>query len=403
MNILRTIASMDPATGGPCQGIRNSIPELKKLGVRNEVVCQDDPDAAFLSDAAFPIHAIGKGKGPWRYNPKLIPWLLKNLQRFDVVIVHGLWLYPSYAITKSVKLFKNQRSKEDQIFRVPKIFIMPHGMLDPYFQEDRSRKLKAIRNWYYWKLVESKVVNNADALLFTCEEELMLARKPFRPYNPKKEINVGYGIKKPPTLTPKMKQAFLKLCPGLNESPYFLFLSRIHEKKGVDLLVKAYLIQLKKIVESGKQFPKLVIAGPGADSSFGLKLRHMVNEDFILHENVFFAGLVLEDAKWGAYYGCEAFILPSHQENFGIVVVEALACLKPVLISDKVNIWQEINNAGAGIVKNDSLEGTLQLFESWEKMTDEEKESMQLKSKSLFEKNYTSAAAASKFLQAISE
>ena len=393
---------MDPATGGPCQGIRNSIPELKKLSVRNEVVCLDDPTADFLSDATFLIHAIGKGKGPWQYNPKLIPWLLKNLHRFDVVIMHGLWLYPSYAITKSIKIFKNQRNKEGQIFHVPKIFIMPHGMLDPYFQHDRSRRLKAIRNKYYWKFVEGNVVNNADALLFTCEEELILARKPFRPYSPKKEINVGYGIKKPPAHTLKMKQTFFKLCLGLNGSPYFLFLSRIHEKKGADLLINAYGIQLKKINKGGEQFPKLVIAGPGTDSSYGLKLQQLVKKDPVLTENIFFPGLILGDAKWGAYYGCEAFILPSHQENFGIVVVEAIACSKPVLISNKVNIWQEINNAGAGIVKDDSLEGIIQLFECWEKMADAEKKSMQLSSKSLFEKKYTSASAASQLLHVIS-
>ena len=401
MNILRIIASMDPASGGPCQGIRNSIPELKKLGVHNEVVCLDDPEAPFFSDDKFTIHAIGPGKSPWRYSAKLIPWLLKNLHRFDVIIVHGLWLYPSYAAAKSIKLFKNQRSKEDNLFHVPKIFVMPHGMLDPYFQKDRSRKLKAIRNWYYWKFIENRVVNNVDGLLFTCEAELRLARKPFRPYKPKKEINVGYGIKRPPANTLKMKQAFLKLCPGLNESPYFLFLSRIHEKKGVDLLIKAYAVQLKKAIQNGKQFPKLVIAGPGSDSSYGLKMHQLIKEDIIVQENVFFAGLVLGDEKWGAYYGCEAFILPSHQENFGIAVVEALACSRPVLISNKVNIWQEIDEAGAGIIQNDSLEGVSQLFKSWGQVEDAEKKSMQLKSKSLFEKKYTSAAAASELFHVL--
>jgi glycosyltransferase involved in cell wall biosynthesis len=62
--------------------------------------------------------------------------------------------------------------------------------------------------------------------------------------------------------------------------------------------------------------------------------------------------------KWGALRGAEAFVLPSHQENFGIAVVEALACGVPVIVSDKVNIWPEIAQDKAGIVKADTAEGT---------------------------------------------
>jgi glycosyltransferase involved in cell wall biosynthesis len=68
------------------------------------------------------------------------------------------------------------------------------------------------------------------------------------------------------------------------------------------------------------------------------------------------------DSKWGAFYGCEAFVLPSHQENFGISAVEALACDKPVLISNKVNIWREIANDEAGFVEEDTVDGTARLL-----------------------------------------
>ncbi len=393
---------MDPATGGPCQGIRNSIPELQKIGLRNEVVCLDEPSSIFLSEDLFQIHALGKGKGPWFNNPKLIPWLLKNLHRFDIVIMHGLWLYPSYAITKAIRLFKNQSLKDkNKVSHIPKVFIMPHGMLDPYFQKDPDRKLKALRNWVYWKLIENTVVNNADGLLFTCEEELHLAREPFHPYRPNKEINVGYGIKTPPPFSPKMKAAFLKLCPGIKLNSYFLFLSRIHEKKGVDLLLKAYSIQLKKELKKGCSFPKLVVAGPGLDTPYGNKILDSISKDPDLESSIYFPGLLLGDTKWGAYYGCEAFILPSHQENFGIVVAEALACSKPVLISDKVNIWREIQEAGAGIIANDTLEGVEKLFETWGTIPGEEKLSMQTKAVCCFKKNFTSEAAAIRLKQVL--
>ena len=75
---------------------------------------------------------------------------------------------------------------------------MPHGMLDPWFQRDKSRRVKAVRNWFYWWLVERGVVNAADALLFTCQQELELARTTFGGYRPKREMDVGYGIAEPP-------------------------------------------------------------------------------------------------------------------------------------------------------------------------------------------------------------
>ena len=73
-------------------------------------------------------------------------------------------------------------------------------------------------------------------------------------------------------------------------------------------------------------------------------------------------GMLSGAAKWGALYGCEAFVLPSHQENFGIAVVEALACGRPVLISDQVNIWREIVEDGAGIAEADTEEGVEKLL-----------------------------------------
>ena len=63
------------------------------------------------------------------------------------------------------------------------------------------------------------------------------------------------------------------------------------------------------------------------------------------------------EAKWGAFRAAEVFVLPSHQENFGIVVAEAMALGKPLLITDKVNIWREVEADGAGIVVKDDLEG----------------------------------------------
>jgi glycosyltransferase involved in cell wall biosynthesis len=388
MKILRVIGSMDPAHGGPCQGIRNSIPALKKLGVENEVVTLDDPSAPFLAKDPFKTHALGPAKGPWRYGSQLIPWLVDNLNRFDIVIVHGLWLYYSQAAGKAVQQYR--RSHDGNT--LPKIFVMPHGMLDPYFQRAPERRLKAIRNWFYWKLIEHKLINNADGILFTCEAELLLAREPFRPYHPKRELNVGYGIQEPPRFEPVMLEAFLKQCPQLAGKPYILFLSRVHEKKGVDLLINAYA----KVRTPDS--PTLVIAGPGMETPYGQKLIELVKQNN-LGDSVHFAGMLSGDSKWGAFYGCESFILPSHQENFGIAVVEALACGKPVLISNQVNIWREIKAEGAGIVASNTEEGTAELLKNWSQLNSYERNEMCLMARHCFEKLYAIGPAASRLLE----
>ena len=313
-------------------------------------------------------------------------------------------------------------ANSSHITRHLSLFVMPHGMLDPWFQRDKSRRVKAVRNWFYWWLVERNVVNSADALLFTCQQELALARTTFAGYRPKREINVGYGIAEPPAFEPKMQEAFAARCPDLNGRPYLLFMSRIHAKKNVAALVRAYARVrseqnkeifghgLGRIREDGSErlaadrpgenaagpvtragdgqsqqngkghgaFPDLVIAGPGWESDYGREVRGLIdvaNSNFAQSSStldlklktshsapIHAVGMLSGAAKWGALYGCEAFVLPSHQENFGIAVVEALACGKPVLISDQVNIWREIVEDGAGLVEGDTEEGVEKLL-----------------------------------------
>jgi len=386
MRLLRVIASMDPASGGPCQGIRNLVPELERLGVANEVVCLDDPASDFLVHDRFPIHALGPSKSRWCYHARLIPWLIENLPRFDAVIVHGLWLFPSHAVRKAARGLRGP---------VPRICVMPHGMLDPYFQRERSRRAKALRNWIYWKLIESKVVNEADALLFTCEQELRLAREPFRPYRPQREINVGYGIAEPPPATSALPEAFLAKCIGLGDRPYFLFLGRIHEKKGVDLLIRAFASE-----PASPTLPALVIAGP-VDSDFARAMQTLAGE-LCPRDTVFWSGMLTGDAKWGAFHGCDAFVLPSHQENFGIAVAEALACVKPVLISNQVNIWREIEGAGGGLVADDSEEGIRTLFQRWGKLSAVEKETMGKQARLCHETHFAVKPAAERLVSTLS-
>ncbi|WP_207435352.1 glycosyltransferase [Sabulibacter ruber] len=415
MKVLHVIPSMDPITGGPCECIRNSLPELEKLGLQNEVLCLDDPASAFIARDPLTIHAVGPNKSPWQYSSKLSPWLEQNITRFDVVIVHGLWLYHSYTVKKIISDYKSRLlADQSKSARIPKVYLMPHGMLDPYFQKASGRKLKALRNLAYWKLIEKDVIKKADGVLFTCEAELQLARNSFQPYKPKKEINVGLGILAPPKATPDMYSTFLEKCPELKNRSYILFLSRIHEKKGVDILLKAYEGVIKAKLESpdpspasGKtpgnlsDWPILVVAGPGLDTPYGAYIQQIVAGSEWLRDFVIFPGMLTGDTKWGAFYGCDAFVLPSHQENFGIAVVEALACNKPVLISNQVNIWKEIAASGGGIVASNTYSGIKGLLKSWLSLSEEEKKQMNKLAYSAYENNFAVTPAAQKLSHAI--
>ena len=368
MRILHIISSFNPVVGGPAEAIRNIILEYEKVDKKAEIVCLDDPNESFLNAESlmFSIHALGHVDNFWFFSPKLANWLRKNINRFDAVIMHGLWLYPSYAVNAVMQDLKTELSKGmGSVEKVPPLLIFPHGMLDPYFQQSTRRRFKAVRNWIYWKLVERWVVSGADALLFTCETELLLARQTFHPYHPEQEINIGYGIINPPCFSSAMTDAFLEKCPQTIDRSYLLFLSRIHYKKGVDLLVNAYAAIVESQPTAKQELPLLIIAGPGLDTPFGATIQELIQKHPVVEDMIYFPGMLTGNAKWGAIYGCEAFLLPSHQENFGIVVAEALACSKPVLISNQVNIWREIIQGGSGIIGNDSLEGTQQVIKEW--------------------------------------
>ena len=355
---------MNPRAGGACQGVRNLASRVYDPGTHVEVVCLDDSRAEYLSNETVAVRAIGAGRGLWHYHPALRAWLKENLSRFDAIILNGLWQYPGYVLSQLAGSPG-----------MPPYYVFPHGMLDPWFQRAPERRLKAIRNWLYWKAIERRVIANAEAVFFTCDEEMRLARETFRPYRPKRQITIGYGVAKPPHPNPTLDEALQKNCPGLAGRPYLLFLGRIHPKKGIDLLLRAY----SKVYCGGnsRQSPpaSLIIAGPGLETTYGKDMMALAAA-ICSPGSVHWPGMLSGDSKWGALYNAEAFVLPSHQENFGIAVAEALSCSTPVLISNRVNIWREIKEDNAGLMSADTLAGTLEMLKQWKSLPPEQRSAM---------------------------
>ncbi len=381
MKILRVIASTNPKGGGPIEGIRQLQEPLVRMGHLVDIVCCDALDAPWLNQlGAINIYACGPGRSGYGYAPLLLPWLKANVSNYDVVIVHGIWQYHSFAAWRALAGGKTP------------YFVFTHGMLDPWFK--RTYPLKHLKKWLYWPWAEYRVLRDAQSVIFTCEEERILARESFWLYRCQETVT-SYGTATPPESSAELAGNFLDEYPELRGKRLFLFLSRIHEKKGCDLLIDAF-----SQVASSDQSLHLVIAGPD-QTGWRAKLQAQALALGIA-DRITWPGMLEGDMKWGAYHSAEVFCLPSHQENFGIVVAEALGCGKPVLISNKVNIWREIETDGAGFVNEDTVEGTVAGLRQWLATTNEQKIDMTLSAKACFEARYKIDKVAENLIRIIS-
>jgi glycosyltransferase involved in cell wall biosynthesis len=353
MRILHIIGTLSPEAGGPTESVRVLL-SYGPIGYTGEVVTLDDPEAPFLKEVGFPVHALGPTSTKYGFNSKLLPWLIANRDRFDGVVVIGLWQFCGFAAWRALA------------GNTPYV-VFTHGMLDPYFKY--AFPLKHLKKWLYWVPAEYRILRDAYRVLFTCTAEKRLAEQSFwlHRWNP---YVVPYGASGPPHKDPdELKEAFYGKCPQVRGKRFLLFLGRIHRKKGCDLLIDAF----GKIAHEDPDL-ELVMAGPD-QQQWSANLKDMADAAGV-RDRVHWPGMLIGDAKWGAFYASEAFILPSHQENFGIAVAEALGCGRPVLLADKVNIAEDIAQDGAGLMELDTAKGTLNLLKRWIAMTPAERTAM---------------------------
>jgi glycosyltransferase involved in cell wall biosynthesis len=142
-----------------------------------------------------------------------------------------------------------------------------------------------------------------------------------------------------------------------------------------------------------------VLAGP--DPTQWIPAQKALAAELGIGERISWPGLLRGEMKWGAFYAAEAFVLPSHQENFGIAVVEALGCGLPVLISNKINIWRDIAAAEAGLVDADTEAGTRKVLELWLSMDGAARQRMSDNARALFARQFTVSAMAQGLIGAI--
>jgi glycosyltransferase involved in cell wall biosynthesis len=308
LNFTQLTHSIDLTTGGVAKAALDFSNELGRLGFKIET--QDTPGSNFTNNST---------------------------------IVHGLWQWPG------VVAYKNWQRK-----KIPYV-VYPHGMLDPWFK--RTYLLKHLKKQMYWWWRQGKILENAHAVCFTTEEERRLAQKTFWPYKCR-EVVTGLGVGDPPGDAKNQVSNFHGKFSQTRGKDFLLYMGRIHPKKGLDLLLKAF-------AQQKRSNDLLVIAAPiSEDDAYYKTLRREFKD---IEGQILWTDMLEGDLKWGALRAADSLILPSHQENYGMVVAEACSVGTPVLISNKVNLYLEILGYDAGFIEDDTLSGVKLLLDHWTK------------------------------------
>ncbi len=333
MRILHVITNLSPCYGGPVKACKEMCLSLADAG---------EDVTIYTTNLDYPVGRLEvplnkkiqqDGYNVWyfpiQFSPYIVSWglaraLKVNVSKFDLVHIHGLYRFP-----QAVAAYLARKN------RVPYI-IRPHGSLDPFlFNHDRHRLRKRLYEYF----IENRNLNSAAALHFTTQEEMDLVQ-PLHIRAPGMVIPNGLAMDKYDDLPPpgRFREKY-----KIGDARIILHYGRIHFKKGMDILVKAFATVSQK-----RENTCLVIAGPDNDG-FQSQVETWVREANITSK-VIFTGMLQGDNALEVLRDADIFALPSYTENFGIAVVEAMASGLPVVISDKVNIWREVRDAGAGLV-----------------------------------------------------
>jgi glycosyltransferase involved in cell wall biosynthesis len=323
LRILHVIGDLAPASGGPAKAGFEMARAVARRGHEVTIYATDFGQAAdiprdrMLDGVRIRLFPLANPR-IWLASWAMRDALARDLPGFDLLHLHSLYLFHDWAAGSLAR-------------RLGKPYLVrPHGTLDPYIFRRRRLKKAIFDLWF-----QDRVLRDAAAVHYTAEEEMRLAE----PY-----VHGAPGVVIPNGLDPgdyaalPAKGSFRARHPEIGDRRILLFLGRINFKKGLDILADA-VGRLKR------DDLHLVIAGP--DGGYLAETRRFV-ADAGISARTTFAGMLMGQEKLAAFADASLFLLPSYSENFGISVVEAMACGVPVLISDRVNIWREVVADGAG-------------------------------------------------------
>jgi glycosyltransferase involved in cell wall biosynthesis len=249
--------------------------------------------------------------------------LIEKIPDVDIVHIHSLYMFHT-----AVSAFYCGK------FQTPFV-ISPHGALDPYiYKRHRFRKM------IIEVLFQNRVTRCASGIHFITEEERMLAKK-YTYGTPGFVVPLGLEIDEY-TNRPSKRTLFSRF-PELNGKKIILFLGRVNFKKGLDILVNAFADVARE-----RDDVHLLIAGPD-DDGYGKRVTAWLKKEKVYTKTTL-AGMLQGEEKLEALHYSSLFVLPSYSENFGIAILESMACGLPVIVSEKVNLWPVVVAAKAGHV-----------------------------------------------------
>jgi glycosyltransferase involved in cell wall biosynthesis len=329
MRVLHVIPAIAKSYGGPSKVVIDTCRALRNAGVDAEIATTsadhhkdiEIPNEMPINIEGVPVYFFPRLM-KWSYKPSwgLTRWLNQNIARYDLLHAHALF---SYSTAAAAALARKHR--------VPYI-ILPHGMLGPWPIQQNGH-LKRI----YLNLIESRNLKRAAGVHFTAEDEL------------RKSAAVGTSNFVLPYIVdlPNGRNGHR---PSANSSKLrILYLSRFDPKKGIDLLAKA----LGRLIEEGVHF-ELIMAGRG-ERQYEEQVKAMLRESGVLPFTTF-PGFVQGEEKAKIIASADLFVLPSYDENFGIAITEVMANGVPVIITDGIDIHEEIKSARAGLVITPTVE-----------------------------------------------
>ena len=294
------------------RAVLNLSAASQAYGVRSEVLSVGEIRVSDNPLDQSLVHCIPlRIPNRYGYTPELDRWLRQNIGRFDCVILHGMWLFPTRAAAKVC-----------WESGVP-YCVFPHGMLEPWSVREQGT-WKYAKKFAYWIVFERIIFERARCTLFATTREMGQARKVFHFRWPGKVV-APYGVTD--DSNPRALAAGGAI-PELEDRNFLLFLGRIHPCKNIPFLIRAWA--KAKVSQDWK----IVIAGPSTED-YRRKVEKLSEELGVREQCVFLdfvAGATKEWLLWNAHW----FALPSEHENFGVAMLEALAHGCPVVVSDQV-------------------------------------------------------------------
>ncbi len=337
MKILQIVPSVSLVYGGPSQMVLGLSQALAKAGVEITLLTTDSNGDFGQPPLAVPLQTPIEQNGyeiiyfpcsPFRrykFSLPLLQWLYQQADQYDLAHIHALFSPVSTAAATICRMRK-----------LPYI-MRPLGTLDPADLQKKSL-LKNI----YGHLLEKPNLAAAAAVHFTTAEEARISAR----FGAKtKDIIVPLGVELSPQLPIKGKtrEQF-----GISAAiPLILFMSRIDPKKGLDILIPA----LERLQEQNYQFHFVLAGANPQDPNYENNIKQQIQSSSIAPQTSM-TGFVQGEKKLELLQDADLFVLPSYYENFGIAVAEAMFFGKPVLISDRVYIYDDIQSADAGWVSS---------------------------------------------------